>query len=162
MNGYIDIEKHRQMILDNTRINPETGCWEWTKFRDPLGYARIHIRDRVFLVHRVSYFVFIDEIPNDMDICHRCDNPSCCNPDHLFPGTHSDNMRDMVRKGRRKENYQPRGEDNGLSKLTEVGVLEIRRLYETGKYTQKELGKMFGVNQSLISRIVLKKLWGYI
>lgn len=130
---------------------PELGqCWEWIgKSKDRKGYGRVGVNYRVYLPHRISWFLNTGKQPNSL-VLHKCDNPSCVNPSHLFEGTHQDNAVDMVNKGRHVNNN---GEHHGLSKLTHIEVLEIRALYTAGN-NQYELAKQFGVNQSQISRIV--------
>lgn len=80
----------------------ESQCWEWTGATDPNGYGRLAWNDRLWLAHRVSYTQHVGPIPDGISVCHRCDNPPCCNPAHLFLGTHADNVRDMWAKGRGK------------------------------------------------------------
>lgn len=88
-------------------------CWLWTGWQDGKGYGMLEIgskRDgtrRRVLAHRLSYELNVGPIPPGMEICHRCDTPLCCNPSHLYIGTHFENMADMTRKGRRT----PRGKD---------------------------------------------------
>jgi predicted XRE-type DNA-binding protein len=91
-------------------------------------------------------------IPKGKCVLHRCDNPSCCNPDHLFLGSHKDNTQDAIRKGRFKFNLPK-------PKLTSNQVEEIRTLYGSVDYTQSELAEKFGVHQSQISRIVRRLRW---
>lgn len=104
--------------------------------------------------HRYSYEVHKGKIPSGIFVCHTCDNPLCVNPDHLFLGTHEDNMRDMVEKGR---SHKKNGEEMHTSKLKNKQAREIRSLYETGKYSQSFLGGKYGVSQSVIGRIVRKE-----
>lgn len=84
-------------------------------------------------------------------VCHRCDNPSCVNPKHLFLGTPQDNTDDMLAKGRHKV---VKGEKHYTAKLNDRQVLEIRSLYATGKYLQREIAALYGVRENHISRIV--------
>jgi len=86
-------------------IRAESGCWEWTGYKDPLGYGRFRHNRRRLYAHRAAYEVLIGEIPEGLLVCHHCDNPSCINPEHLFLGTHKDNTQDCIEKGR----FYPRG-----------------------------------------------------
>ena len=110
--------------------------------------------------HRAAWELANGPVPNGMSVLHRCDNPPCVRPEHLFVGTQKDNVRDMIEKGRRAtlESTTHFGSDVGTSKLTVDEVVEIRRLYASGM-RQIPLGKMFGVHQNSISRIVNRKSW---
>ena len=93
---------------------PECGCWVWTAAHHERGYGYFHFPEfdgrKSSFAHRVSYFLYKGVHPKDMSVCHTCDNPSCVNPDHLFLGSHADNMKDMSKKGRatgrRKYSYE--------------------------------------------------------
>ena len=95
------------------RIKIVNGCWEWQGKINESGYGSFQEREKGkkkdLRAHRESYRIFIGDIPQGLYVLHKCDNPACCNPDHLFLGTHSDNMQDMLKKGR--ENY-PRGKNH--------------------------------------------------
>jgi len=99
--------------------------------------------------------------PEGMQICHKCDAPGCVNPEHLFLGTQLDNMRDMHAKGRNHGKGAP-GESNRNNKLTEVQVLEIRRLHADTGMTIAQLGRHFGVYYTAISKIVNGKTWAHL
>lgn len=86
----------------NDRRGPytRTGCWEWQGATQPGGYGKVNVGGRAKRPHRMAYEAFYGPIPNGLFVCHRCDNPLCYRPDHLFLGTHVDNMEDMWAKGR--------------------------------------------------------------
>lgn len=124
-------------LLDRT-CKTETGCWEWQGCLLRGGYGQISFNGRVQLVHRVSYQVHIGDIPEGLCVCHSCDNRKCINPDHLFLGTHADNSKDMRQK------------DRSHKKISNETLDIIKELYDTGKYTHRDLGKMFGVHHTSI------------
>ncbi len=107
-----------------------------------------------------------------MFVCHRCDNPPCCNPAHLFLGTHVDNMRDMAVKGRavRGDNHpgrarpetRPRGEGNHASKLTTCDVLAIRARWANGAFNKTHVAAEYGVSDAQIGKIVNRKVWKHV
>jgi hypothetical protein len=110
-----------------------------------------------YRVHRLIYEVTYGPIPKGMLVCHTCDNPACCNPNHLFLGTQEDNMKDKIKKGR-----QVMGESNGLSKLTRYQVSEIRLKYQTGDFLQQELADNYNVCNQNISSIIKRITWKHI
>ena len=126
-----------------------SDCWEWSRSRNPDGYGRIR-DDRA---HRVAYRAFVGEIPEGMCVCHHCDNPSCCNPDHLFLGSHRENMADRDRKMR-----LPRGEGHHLAKLTEDQIRAIRK----DPRSQVEIGNDYGVAQSVVWKIRNRVTWRHV
>ena len=102
----------------------------------------------------MSYEKYIGPIPEGLSVCHSCDNPPCINPKHRFLDTHAGNMKDMMEKGRHKPAFK--GERNPSAKLTDTQREEIRKLWATGKYKQKEIGEMYGVVQATIWAILKK------
>ena len=134
------------------------GCWEWIAGKLPNGYGQFWIAGREQLAHRVAYGLYVNEIPAGLCVCHRCDNPGCVNPAHLFLGTLADNSRDRENKGRGADRS---GEKSGTAKLTKEQVVEIRTMYSEGA-TQNDIAKEFGVSRPTISHIVCRLAWSKI
>ncbi len=134
-------------------------CWKWTGKINCNGYGtfkeRIEGKKVDLLAHRVSYEEFVGKIPTGFFVCHKCDTRDCVNPDHLFIGTHSDNMQDMIKK--KRQNY-PSGELAGRSKISQKIADEMRVLFFSGK-TRKEISKLFGICRPHVSQILLNRLW---
>jgi hypothetical protein len=130
-------------------------CWEWTACKNRNGYGTFKLSGRRQSAHRVSYQLYVEEIPDGLHVLHRCDNPGCVRPEHLFIGTHTDNMRDCENKARR---VHQSGEKNGGAKLTAAQVVEIRERFAAGEL-QIDLAKEFGVARETISRIVCGHTW---
>lgn len=98
INDVEDIKK----ILFSKRVITKNGCWEWIGARNKKGYGMLRVNQRPRLVHRLSCFIFHDlPIEDDLLACHKCDNPPCFNPKHLFLGTNAENIKDMYNKNRR-------------------------------------------------------------
>lgn len=133
------------------------ACWEWHATRRN-GYGRIKVDGKLKSAHRIAYQLYHGDIPPGMKVCHRCDNPSCVNPAHLFLGKQKDNVQDMIEKGR----YHPVcGEKQGNAKLTAAQVRRIRAQHSAGSsYTQ--LGAMYKIHRSTIGRVVTRKTWKHI
>lgn len=139
-------------------LRNKTGCLEWTGSATPHGYGRVRIAGTVWLAHRFAYTRAFGPIPAGMNVCHRCDNTSCCNPEHLFLGTQGDNVKDMAAKGRTADR---RGEANGSAKLTMRKVRTIRRLRAMGA-SRAELAAKFGLSGRSIANIELGKTWAHV
>ena len=136
-------------------------CWPWKGSRDGKGYGRL-LRPKYLKnkgAHRIAYALTFGNIKSGLHICHRCDNPICCNPFHLFEGTQKDNIQDAANKGRINK---PVGDQNPSSKLTESQVLEIRALYHRNKISQRELARRFHISQRQIWGILRRKAWSHI
>jgi hypothetical protein len=147
-----------------SRTNKTETCWLWTG-QNVRGYGTLYDGGRTRRANRVAYELFIGEIPEGMLVCHSCDNPSCVNPEHLWLGTCSDNMKDCVNKGRHQAQVNPmwcaRGEAIPVSKLTANDVVKIRCLYKDG-LTLRTIGKMFSVAHVTILKVIHKMTWAHI
>ncbi len=141
------------------KADPETGCWMWTASTvGPGGYGQIKLpgQRKQIPAHRLSYLIHRGEIPEGMEVCHRCDVRGCVNPEHLFVGTSQDNHDDMVAKDR-----HTRGERGAYAKLTEEQVLKILAMLKRGK-SQRVIAKAFGVGQMQVSRIKRGVRWAHL
>lgn len=136
------------------KIGKKEECWNFIGRLDKNGYGKFRIKPD-YLAHRISYRFKVGPIPSGGHILHSCDNPSCCNPAHLFLGNHSKNMQDMWDK---KRHPRPVGELNNHAKLTLKDIEEIRRRYDSGEI-QKSIAKSFKVTQTNISFIVRRQTW---
>jgi hypothetical protein len=132
------------------------GCATWTGAKQSDGYGILTYQRKFWLSNRLAWTLAIGPIPDGLCVCHLCDNPSCCNPRHLFVGTHAQNMLDMKSKGRRKAINA--GEKNGRAKLTANQADEIRKAL-AGGLTQMKVAAQFGVSQTLVSLIKRGQLW---
>ncbi len=136
---------------------PNSGCWLWTAGVDGAGYGCISedITRRILSAHRVSWELHKGLIPDGQRVLHRCDNPPCVNPDHLFLGTQKENVQDCKTKGRLN---RARGEKQGLAKLTENQIIAIRQSIKNLGLTALE----YGISRSTVSAIRNKKTWKHV
>lgn len=133
------------------------GCWIWTKCKSTTGYGSLRGLGEK-RAHRISYRLHKGQIPAGAHVLHTCDVRACVNPEHLFLGSHPDNMRDMDNKGRR---VTRRGEGHGCARLTEESVLAMRQDHIDGM-PQNAMARKYGVTQATVSRVVLRKNWRHI
>lgn len=139
----------------------DSGCWEWQGYRDRKGYGRPRIGKGVDSAHRISYQLFVAEIPPGLCVCHKCDNPPCVNPEHLFLGTKADNNADMVAKGRHRSGGCHRGTSNGRAKLTEADVVQIRAAAASGE-TKRAIARRYSMDESSIGLLVRRITWSHV
>ncbi len=156
------LQRLKNRILSNVKRNGL--CIEWQGALSDNGYGRINVSGRYNRVHRVVYELYHRPIPEGMYICHRCDNPRCCNPDHLFAGTPWQNSRDMLSKGRHKAFAQGEvaGGKNPRALLTDDDVVKIREQYANGNVTLKQLAKEYGVHFDTISKAINRVTWSHL
>jgi hypothetical protein len=140
------------------RVNKDTlnGCWIWLGASAPSGHGRIGNHNKVYQTHRVSWELEYGSIPAGLCVLHKCDNPRCVNPEHLFLGTQIENLKDMDQKKRRRVGV---GIRNANAKLNNESVMEIREKYSSGSFTKTALSEKYGVSQSTIRQVVERKTW---
>jgi predicted DNA-binding protein (UPF0251 family) len=136
------------------RIRREGSCWIVSGFANAHGHVKIENHARPIYVHRAVFAWLNGPIPEKAVICHRCDDGRCVNPEHLFLGTQADNVADMLSKHRGSAPPVRKGEANVKVTLTDAGVVELRLLAATGKFSQRNLARRFGVSQSTVWRIL--------
>lgn len=162
-----------------SKVDTSGDCWLWTAARDRKGYGRFHTtygtgKPHHLGAHRMAYILAYGDIASDLEVCHRCDNPPCVNPDHLFLATHAQNMADQYAKGRnspppheygsqhwhnRMPEKTPKGEKHANAKLTLEQVKDIRASYVAGRLSLQQLANQYGVTKSCIHSIVKDKGW---
>lgn len=137
------------------RKGPEE-CWEWQGSTSKYGYGQIRMNGVLVGAHRYAWEMKHGRPAGSFDVCHRCDNPACVNPSHLFLGTHQENMEDCAAKGR-----TTRGERNAQAKLSAADVRQMHVLSSAG-VSQPLIAKRFGVSSSHVCTILSGKRWGHI
>ena len=144
-----------ERLATQSVLNNATGCIEWTGALMHQGYGHVHWRGKVLRTHRASYAAKNGGIPSGVVVCHKCDNPKCINPEHLFLGTPAENSADMARKKRSTV-----GERNPRAKLTLAQIQAIRIWAKTGMI-HKKIAEKFGVKREAIGLIVRGERWKY-
>lgn len=152
-----------------SKVDMSGECWNWTGHTNNMGYGMLWTTARKQLAHRISWEMHNGSIPDGLYVCHRCDNPLCVRPAHLFLGTPADNSRDMAHKGRsalvdrdgihRHPEHRPRGENHYIAKLNWDQVRDIRRRFASGEQSCTELGNEYGVSRACIRAVVSRKTW---
>jgi hypothetical protein len=130
------------------------GCWLWSAAKSTFGYGNFWTGEKYDVAHRVSYELYVGQIPNGMCVLHKCDVPGCVNPAHLFLGTHQDNIIDKVRKGRARGPHM-HGKTNPQAKLSEREVSSIKGDVRP----HRQIAKIFGISKSQVTRIKAGKSW---
>ncbi len=128
-------------------------CWVWRGAKNLAGYGNIKVEGKYTNAHRISYKIHFGEIKKGLVICHKCDNPTCVNPNHLFSGTPQENDDDKVRKNR-----SLKGIKHPLAKLNEQNVLEIRKSVGT----HQSIADKYNVSRRLIGMVKQKTIWTHL
>lgn len=163
------------------RVVKSDHCWLWTGSRQPAGYGLLSRDGKYVLTHRFSYELHYGPIPDGLWCLHHCDTPACVRPDHLFLGTHRENMLDSGAKGRNGAQRDPlgfsqrlqaslhlhperraRGERINTAKLTAAQVREIRQTHARGNISYAALARAFGITPQNTRDIVLRHTWRHL
>lgn len=140
----------RARLLAHT-VRGSEGCWLWTRAKDASGYGRVSIGGGKYLrTHKAAFVVFVGDV-GEYDVLHRCDVRACCNPEHLYLGSHSDNMIDRVRRGRQTN-----------TRMSKELVREILSWYIIGGWTQRDLAEAFGVTKQTLNDVVLGRTYSWL
>lgn len=148
-------------------VHKSNGCWLWTggcfngfSSKEGFQYGEFHLHGNPVRAHRLSWEIHFGSIPKGLYVLHRCDNPSCVRPDHLWLGTGKQNYDDMVSKGRRVLSAEIRnqGEENRFHKLTNDQVLEIRK----SGMSSRKLAIAFNVGRSTVRHILARRTWAHL
>lgn len=140
-----------------TYPEPNTGCWLWGGSYDKYGYGCLTVRSlptTLWRTHRLSYQIYNGVFDYSLNVLHKCDNPACVNPDHLWLGTHKQNMDDREKKQRNK------GGDRWVDKLTPIKIKEIRSLPEDTD--RKLIAKTYNITLATVCDVINKKTWRWI
>lgn len=147
-----------------SHVDTSGDCWVWTGRRAPTGYGILSLKGS-YSTHRLSYELNVGPIPAGQFVCHRCDNPPCVRPSHLFAGTPKDNIQDAIAKGRilaTKPWLIRHGEDHGMARLTNDQVRQIRELHVAHPNRQGWIADQFGVQRTTVNMIVNRKTWRHV
>jgi hypothetical protein len=142
------------------QVQKDTECWEWTAATTPAGYGKLTFYGESLAAHRVSWELSNGPIPDGLWVLHRCDNPPCVRPEHLFLGTPRDNTLDMHLKGRAGIRGA-RGSRNAKAKLTEEDIIRIRDRFAAGEMIVS-LAVEYVVSVASVSNIVNGRTWGHV
>lgn len=150
----------KETFMNDVYPEPNTGCWIWGKSLTEKGYGNVQKKVKGHVLrgsHRVSFYIHNGPFNYSLLVCHKCDNPICVNPDHLFLGTTQENTFDMKSKGRASH-----GESRPTAKLNETQVINIRTKYATGNYTTRELAKEYDIDHGNVAGIIRRATWRHV
>jgi hypothetical protein len=138
-------------------VRKTDDCWEWLGATNTFGYGKLNVDHKIVPAHRFSWEIHFGSISDGLWVLHKCDNPPCCNPAHLFLGTCADNHKDMVEKRR-----STIGERNPQARLTEALVLRIRAEYRQHGVSHVQLAKKYGVSAGTIDDLLAERTWSHL
>lgn len=147
--------------FDEILVEGDNGCLNWPASRNLGGYGRLWVDNKEMRTHRYAYERANGPIPEGLFVLHRCDNPSCCNIDHLFLGTNADNMNDMYQKGRGHDSWLA-GESRSNSKLTDRIVQECKILHYFTGVEQGALADHYGISNQVLNLAIRGKRWSHL
>lgn len=145
----------KERFWSKVDIKGPDECWNWKAGKNESGYGHFWLDQHNVKAHRVSWLLSNGDIPDKMCVCHKCDNPSCINPSHLFLGTNNDNVKDRNKKNRQ---YRAQGERHGRSKLTTAQVIEIR----SDARPSKVIAEAYNISNNYVYDLKSKKRWNFV
>ena len=154
MNRFIVKTRQIEKFWAKVDIRDKDSCWNWLGALSSNGYGAVWTGASLVGAHKFSWCICnLESVPEGLYVCHKCDNKRCCNPDHLYLGTPSDNISD------REARIPWKKGTGGLAKLDYDKADEIRELYSTGKYFQWDIARRFGVSRQCISDVITGRKW---
>lgn len=156
----VDIKERFYSFIDWSATSVGDTCWNWIGTLNPtMAYGYFYYEGKRLRAHRFSFAFHVGPITKGLLVLHKCDNPSCVNPAHLYLGTSQDNSNDKMLRGR---DNKEKGVDRWSAKLTENDVRAMRIDYVSHKFGCKQLGKKYGVHPSIAWKIVNNKSWTHL